>query len=127
MYPKELRYAETHEWIRFEDGEGLIGLTAYAVEKLKDVVFIELPALGSKVKRGSPCGVIESVKAVFDLNAPVSGEVTGVNEALKTNVEPVVKDPHNEGWIARIKLEDRNELNDLMNAQEYENYIKGAG
>lgn len=125
MYPKELRYTKTHEWVKVEDGEGLIGITAYAVEKLKDIVFIELPSLGSIIKKDSPCGAIESVKAAFDLNSPLSGEVVAVNEVLKASVEPVTKDPHSQGWIIRLKISQADELKTLMTAEEYEEYLKG--
>lgn len=126
MYPKELKYTKTHEWVKAEGGEGLIGITAYAVEKLQDIVFIELPAAGVEVKKDSSCGAIESVKAVFELNSPVSGTVIYVNETLKTSIEPVIKDPHGRGWIARIKFKDKSELNNLMDEREYEDYIKEA-
>lgn len=124
MYPHELRYTKTHEWVKVENGEGTIGITAYAVEKLKDIVFIELPSLGTQVKKDSPFGVVESVKAVFDLNSPISGEIIAVNESLKDNVEPVVKDPHGEGWIIRVKLTDRSELDSLLPKEEYEKFIE---
>lgn len=124
MYPHELRYTKTHEWVKVENGEGTIGITAYAVEKLKDIVFIELPSPGTQVKKDSPFGVVESVKAVFDLNSPISGEIIAVNESLKDNVEPVVKDPHGEGWIIRVKLTDRSELDSLLSKDEYEKFIE---
>ena len=124
MYPKNLKYTKTHEWVKVEDEEGITGITLYAVEKLKDIVFIELPSLGTIVKKDSSFGTIESVKAVFELNSPVSGEVTAVNEILKTSVDPVIKDPHGQGWIIKVRFKDKNELNDLMGAEEYEDYIK---
>ena len=126
MYPEELKYTKTHEWVKKEDGEAIIGITAYAVEKLKDIVFIELPAVGGAVKKDSPFGTIESVKAVFEINSPVSGEVGAVNEEINTSVEKVVKDPHGEGWIIRVKLEEPGELEWLMGAKEYEDFIKSA-
>ena len=124
MYPKDLKYTKTHEWVKVEDGEGITGITLYAVEKLKDIVFIEPPSLGTIVKKDSSFGTIESVKAVFELNSPVSGEVTAVNEILKTSVDPVTKDPHGQGWIIKVRFKDKNELNDLMGVEEYEDYIK---
>ena len=124
MYPKNLKYTKTHEWVKVEDEEGITGITLYAVEKLKDIVFIELPSLGTIVKRDSSFGTIESVKAVFELNSPISGEVVAVNEDLKTSVDPVIKDPHGQGWIIKVRFKDKNELNDLMGVEEYEDYIK---
>ena len=124
MYPEDLKYTKTHEWVKVEDEEGITGITLYAVEKLKDIVFIELPSLGTIVKKDSSFGTIESVKAVFELNSPISGEVVAINEILKISVDPVTKDPHGKGWIIKVRLKDKNELNDLMTAEEYENYIK---
>jgi len=124
MYPRELMYTKTHEWVKNEDGEAVIGITLYAVEKLKDIVFIELPSSGTVVKKDSPFGAIESVKAVFDLNSPVSGEVVAVNEAINTNIDKVVKDPHGEGWIIRIKLSDQKEFDNLMSSEKYEKFIQ---
>jgi len=124
MYPKELKYTKTHEWVKNEDGEAVIGITRYAVEKLKDIVFIELPSVGAKVTKDSPFGTIESVKAVFELNSPVSGEVIAVNEAVNTSVDKVVKDPHGDGWIIRVKLKEQSELDNLMSKEEYEKFIQ---
>jgi len=124
MYPEELKYTKTHEWVKKEDGEVAIGITAYAVEKLKDIVFIELPSIGAVVTKDSPFGTIESVKAVFELNSPVSGEVIAVNEAVNTSVDKVVKDPHGDGWIIRVKLKEQSELDNLMSKKEYEKFIQ---
>lgn len=126
MYPENLLYTKTHEWVKVEDGECVIGITLYAVEKLKDIVFIELPSLGTRVKKDSPFGAIESVKAAFDLNSPISGEVAAVNEKIKDNVDSVVKDPHNTGWIIRVKFTNRSEIDNLLSKEKYEKFIQGS-
>ena len=124
MYPGKLKYTKTHEWVKVEDGEEIIGITAYAVEQLMDVVFIELPSLGSILKKDSPFGAIEAVKAAFELYSPLSGEVIAVNDVLKANVDLVVKDPHDRGWMIRLKISQPDELNGLMTAEEYRNCLK---
>ena len=120
----ELRFAKTHEWVRPEAG-GLatIGISAYAVEALTDLVFMQLPAVGRKVKAGESFGEIESVKAVSDLYAPISGEIVEVNAALPGKLETLGKDPFGEGWVVRIKPDDPAELNGLLDRAAYDSLV----
>lgn len=115
-----LKYTPTHEWVR-DEGEGIasVGVTEFAVKELGDIVFLELPAEGAEVKKGSPFGAVESVKAVFDLNSPVSGKVIGVNSALAEDADVLNTDPYKEGWMIRIKLENPDELKGLMDREQY--------
>ena len=124
MYPEDLKYTETHEWIRVEEGIGTIGITDFAAEELTDLVYIELPSKGEKVNRGSSFGTIESVKAVSDLNSPVTGEVVEIHEELSQNLDLISKDPYGEGWMIKVKLENPDELNSLMDADKYEEFLK---
>ena len=117
--PENLRYTPDHEWIRIEDGVGTMGITEFAQDQLGDVVFLELPNIGKTVSRGEAFGVIESVKAVYDLFAPASGEVVGRNEAILDAPETVNQSPYDEGWMIRIRLADVAEVEGLMDAAAY--------
>ena len=118
--PSELRYVSSHEWIRMEeDGTVTIGVTDHAQASLGDVVFVELPEVGSTVSAGDESGVVESVKAASDLYAPLSGEVVAVNEALDEAPELVNSEPYGEGWFFRMKPADEGELSELMDADAY--------
>lgn len=121
----DMKFAKTHEWIRPEAG-GLatVGISAYAVEALTDLVFMQLPAVGRKVKAGESIGEIESVKAVSDMYAPVSGEIVEVNAALPNQLETLGKDPYGAGWIVRIKPDDPAELANLLDRPAYEALVK---
>ncbi len=123
MYPKDLRYSSEHEWARVEDGRVRVGITKFAADRLSDVVFIELPAVGAAVKFMEPFGVIESVKAVSDLYAPVSGRVLEVNSGLVQEPEVVNRDPHGKGWMIIIQPQDLHELEQLMTAEQYDKAI----
>ena len=118
-YPDDLRYSKEHEWVRAEDGRATIGITSFAADELGDIVFIELPEVGATLTQFGTFGVVESVKAVSDLFAPVSGEVVEVNEALRDAPELLNKDPFGGGWIARVTLADAAELDNLMDAAAY--------
>ena len=118
-YPDDLRYSKEHEWVRVEDGRATIGITSFAADELGDIVFIELPEAGATLSQFGTFGVVESVKAVSDLFAPVSGEVAEVNEALRDTPELLNTDPFGEGWIARVTLADAAELDNLMDAAAY--------
>jgi glycine cleavage system H protein len=118
-YPDDLRYSKEHEWVRAEGTRATIGITSFAADELGDIVFVELPEAGSALKQFATFGVVESVKAVSDLYAPVSGEVSEVNEALRENPELLNADPFGEGWIARVELSDPSELEALMDAEAY--------
>ena len=119
MYPAELKYTKDHEWVRAGDGEATVGITSYAQAQLGDVVFVELPAVGRTITQGEVFGTIESVKAVSELYAPVSGEVTAVNDALGAQPEMVNKDPHGSAWIIKVKPSNPAELDSLLDATAY--------
>ncbi len=122
--PSELRYLQSHEWVRIEDdGNVTVGITHHAQEALGDVVFIEHPELGSTLSAGDEAGVVESVKAASDIYAPLSGEIIEVNEALADTPEIVNSDPYNDGWFFKIKLTDEGELADLMDAESYADFV----
>ena len=119
MYPAEFKYTKDHEWVQAGDGTATIGITHYAQAQLGDVVFVELPAVGRSITQGEVFGTIESVKAVSELYAPVSGEVIAVNDALSTAPEAVNKDPHG-AWIIKVKPSNAGELGSLLDAAAYE-------
>ena len=123
MLPDDRRYSREHEWIRPESAEGVIGLTEFAVTELGDIVYVELPAVGSNMSQFASFGVVESVKAVSDLYAPASGTVVAVNEALRSQPELMNADPHGNGWICRITLAASEELDALLDAKGYEALI----
>ena len=117
-YPADLKYTKDHEWMRVSSDVAEVGITEYAQEQLGDVVFVELPAVGRTIKQGEVFGTIESVKAVSELYAPVSGEVIAVNDALSTSPESVNKDPHG-AWIIKVKPSNAGELGSLLDATAY--------
>jgi glycine cleavage system H protein len=123
--PDDRKYTKEHEWAKPNgDGSVTMGVTDYAQEMLTDVVYVELPAVGRKAKQKQPIAVVESVKSVSDIFAPVSGEVTEVNKALEATPELINKDAFGDGWIAKIKMDNPSELDGLMTAEGYEEYIK---
>ncbi|HXO61231.1 MAG TPA: glycine cleavage system protein GcvH [Candidatus Acidoferrales bacterium] len=122
-YPPSYRYTKQHEWIDVKDGVGTIGITDYAQHELGDVVFVELPKPGAKIQAGKSFGNVESVKAVSEIYAPVSGEVLEANAALEATPEKLNSDPHNSAWLIRVKLADQTELTKLMDAKAYEAFI----
>jgi glycine cleavage system H protein len=122
-YPPSYRYTTQHEWIDAKDGVGTIGITDYAQHELGDVVFVELPKPGAKVQAGKSFGTVESVKAVSEIYAPVSGEVVEANADLEATPEKLNSDPHKSAWLIRIKLADQAELAKLMDAKAYEAFI----
>ncbi len=119
-FPSDLKYAKTHEWVKLAGDTATIGITDFAQGELSDIVYVEITAVGKKIKRDEPIGTIEAVKAVSDLYAPVSGEVIEANEALKDSPANVNKDPYGTGWMAKIKVSDPNELKNLLDAAAYE-------
>lgn len=121
QYPDELRYAESHEWAKLE-GDGLVrmGISDFAQDALGDVVYVEVPEVGADVVAGESCSEVESTKSVSDVNAPVSGTVVAINEALDTNPELVNSDPYGEGWFAVIETADAAQLETLLTAEAYE-------
>jgi glycine cleavage system H protein len=122
MYPDDRRYSKDHEWLRVSDDTGAVGITDYAQSQLGDVVFLELPEVGASFKAGEQFGTVESVKAVSELYAPVSGEVVEVNSALADAPEQLNSDPHEAGWMVRLKLADPAELDSLMDAAGYADF-----
>jgi glycine cleavage system H protein len=126
MYPANFRYTKDHEWIDVKDGVGTIGITDHAQQELGDVVFVELPKVGAQLKAGTSFGSIESVKAVSDIFAPVSGEVADINSALVDTPERVNSDPHGGAWLIKIRLSDPQEAAGLMDAAAYQAYIAEA-
>lgn len=125
MTPKDLKYSKEHEWVRFEGDEALIGITDYAQEELGDITFVEVPAVGTKVKQMDVFSTIESVKAASNIFAPLSGEVIEVNKILEDNPEVINESPYEKGWICRIRVTDVNESKNMLSAEEYEAYLKG--
>jgi glycine cleavage system H protein len=123
MYPSDYRYTKEHEWIKVSGDTGTIGITDYAQHELGDVVFVELPAIGAKITAGQLFGTIESVKAVSEIYAPVSGEVLETNIALSSTPEIVNADPHSAAWLIKIKLANPAEASALMDAAAYQAFI----
>jgi len=123
-FPEELKYTEEHEWVLVEEDVVTIGITDFAQEQLGDVVFVELPEAGDEVEAGKSFGVVESVKAVSDIYAPVSGEIVEVNDELPEEPETINSSPYDDGWLIKIKLSDPSELDDLMDADAYQEFIE---
>lgn len=122
-FPANLKYTKDHEWIRVEGNTGWIGITEYAQGELGDVVFVELPAVGSKLETGKSFGTIEAVKAVSDLYAPVAGEVTELNKEVQDSPELVNKEPYERGWMIKITIANPGEVNSLLDAESYRKLI----
>lgn len=127
MEPTDRRYTREHEWIRAEGEEAVVGITDYAQNQLGDVVFVELPAPGRRLDKGEAFGVVESVKSVADLYAPVAGTVVAVNEALATAPEEVNHSPYDEGWMIRIRLQDAADLETLLDSAAYDAHLAAEG
>jgi glycine cleavage system H protein len=124
IYPEDLKYTKEHEWVAVNGNVGTVGITHYAQSELGDIVYVELPAAGSPVVAGEEFGTVESVKAVSEIFAPVSGEVLEVNAALAKSPETINKDPYGDGWLIKLKLADPKELPSLMSAADYRKYIE---
>ena len=128
MNPDGLRYSKEHEWVRVDDdGSAVVGITAFAAESLGDVVFVDLPDEGSTVSQFEKFGEIESVKAVSDLSAPVSGSITERNQRIIDNPQLVNDGPYEDGWLLRLALSNRSEVDKLMSASEYETFLQSEG
>ena len=124
MAPEDNRYAKSHEYVHVEGDTALLGITDYAQKELGDVVYVDLPTVGAQVELGEEFGSIESVKAVSELFSPISGEVVEVNEALAEKPDLVNTDPYGDGWMIRVKLRDVTEVDELMTAEDYDDYVK---
>ena len=124
-YPEDLQYFDSHEYARVEDAEATVGITAYALEQLGDVVFLELPEVGEEVTKGERFGSIESVKAVEDIYSPLSGTILERNDALLETPESLADDPYGDGWLIKIKLSDDQDLDEGMSAEDYQALVEG--
>ena len=127
MYPSNFRYTKEHEWVRVEAGAAVVGITDHAQKELGDIVYVDLPKVGARLEQGKTLGSVESVKAVSDIFAPVSGEVTEVNETLATTPEKLNEDPHGAAWLVKIKLSVPDEVNRLLSAEDYQKYVGAEG
>ena len=122
--PKELKYTKEHEWVSVDSDIATIGITNHAQEQLGDIVFVELPEVQSRFSQDDTFGVVEAVKTVADLFAPVSGNVTEINTALEESPDLINSDPYGEGWIIKVAIDDLEEYNDLMSNDEYKSFIE---
>lgn len=121
--PEGIKYSKEHEWVLVEDHVAIIGITEYAQQELGDIVYVELPEIGEKIVKDDPFGAVESVKAVSDIYAPVSGTVIEVNDALPDSPETINDDPYGDGWMIKLEMSDKDDLKDLMSAEEYAEYL----
>ena len=123
-FPEGLKFSKEHEWVLVEGKIATIGITEFAQEELGDIVYVELPEVGEKVVKDDPFGAVESVKAVSDVYAPVSGTVLEINDLLPDNPETINDDPYGDGWMIRVEMTDTDDLKDLMTAEEYAEYVE---
>jgi glycine cleavage system H protein len=122
--PEDLKYTDEHEWAKIEDDLVVIGITDYAQDALGEIVYIELPSEGDEITKGDSFGGVESTKSVSDLYAPVSGEVVEVNESLLDSPETINEDPYGDGWLIKVKMHDSDELDELMDIEQYSEFIE---
>jgi glycine cleavage system H protein len=127
MYPSENLYSREHEWVRIEDDICVLGITEFAQHELGEVVFVELPEMGQAFDTGDEIGTIESVKAVAEVYTPLAGEIVEINEALVDDPELLNEDPHGDGWLVKMRFSSADDLKSLMNAEQYEEYVKSGG
>jgi glycine cleavage system H protein len=125
-YPDTLRYTDTHEYVSLEGKTAVVGITAFAIDQLGDIVFLELPDIGSEVSKGEKFGTIESVKAVEDLKSPVTGKVVAINDAMVDAPEDLATDPYTAGWLLKVEIEDPKEIESGMSAHVYREMVEGA-
>lgn len=123
-FPKDLKYTKEHEWVKVEKNQAIIGITDYAQDSLGEVVYVELPQEGNQVTKSEPFGVVESVKAVSDLYAPLSGSVAEVNDAIIDTPEAINEDPYGDAWLIKVELSNKDEIGELMSADEYVKFIE---
>ncbi|MEO0076088.1 MAG: glycine cleavage system protein GcvH [candidate division WOR-3 bacterium] len=123
LIPKELKYTNTHEWLKIENDIGIVGITDYAQHELSDIVYVDLPEINKSIKQGDVLGSIEAVKAVSDFYSPISGTVIEINTELKAAPDLVNKDPYQKGWLVKIKIADVSELKNLLDADAYQRLI----
>src|SRR3984957_7851991 len=122
MYPENFRYTKEHEWVNVEGDTGTIGITDHAQKELGDIVYVDLPKVGTVAEKGKSIGSVESVKAVSDIYSPISGEVVAINDLLSTSPEKLNEDPHGVAWLVKIKMSAPAEMSELMSAAEYQTY-----
>ena len=122
-YPPNYRYTKEHEWVNLQGDTATIGITFHAQNELGDIVYVDLPKVGTKLEAGKTFGSVESVKAVSDVFAPISGEVVEINDALAGAPENLNKDPHGDAWLIKLKVDKNNEFNNLMSAADYQTYV----
>jgi glycine cleavage system H protein len=122
-FPEDLLYSESHEWLRDEGGRATIGLTDYAQSQLKDIVYVDLPEVGSEFKKGESMGVVESVKTVADVFSPIAGKVVEANHSLKDSPQFINEDPYGKGWIIKMEMKDKGELKELLSFKTYQDLI----
>ena len=123
-FPDDLKYSRSHEWVRVEENEAVIGISSYAAEELGDIVYVELPEEGDELEKDSAFGVVESVKATADLYAPISGKVIEINSPLEDSPEVINEDPYGDGWLVRIVKTNDSEMDDLMDAEAYQQFVE---
>jgi glycine cleavage system H protein len=124
MYPNDLKYTKSHEWVRLADVTATVGISDFAQEELGDIVNVDLPKPGTRVMAGEPFGSVDSVKAVSDLLSPVTGEVVEVNEDVEGSPELINEEPYGSGWLIIVKADDPSELNELMGSDDYERFVE---
>jgi len=124
-YPDDLKYLDTHEYVRLDGDIATVGITAFAVDQLGDIVFLELPEIGAALSKGESFGTIESVKAVEDLNSAITGTVVERNEAMIESPEQIGEDPYGDGWLLKVRIDDASELDDALSAGEYRALVEG--
>ncbi|MEA5592887.1 glycine cleavage system protein GcvH [Rivularia sp. UHCC 0363] len=124
-YPEDLKYLDSHEYVRLEGENATIGISAFAIDQLGDIVFLELPGVGDRVTKGETFGTVESVKAVEDLNSPVTGTVTKCNDAMMDSPEKLADEPYGKGWLIEVKVENPADIDDAMSAKEYKSKVEG--
>jgi glycine cleavage system H protein len=122
-YPADFRYTKEHEWVHVEGNVATVGITDHAQHELGDIVYVDLPKVGANAEAGKTFGSVESVKAVSDIYAPVSGEIVGINEALASAPEKLNADPHGSAWLIKVRVTSQDEVKQLMTAAEYEQYV----
>ncbi|HPB59452.1 MAG TPA: glycine cleavage system protein GcvH [Candidatus Saccharicenans sp.] len=125
MYPENFYYSQDHEWLKVEGEEAVLGITDFAQKQLGDIIYVDLPAVGKTVEAHQTLATVESVKSVSDVYSPVAGEVIEVNQQLIQTPELINRDPHGQGWILKLRLKDKSELNSLMKAADYEKFLEG--
>lgn len=124
-YPDDLKYLDTHEYVRLDGEIATIGISAFAIDQLGDIVFLELPEIGDALSKGEAFGTVESVKAVEDLKAPITGTVVERNQAMIEAPEDIGEDPYGEGWLLKVRIDDPDEVNDALSADEYRAQVEG--